>query len=75
MHLAKARGLRVIATGGTEDGRKMLKDLGLEHVLNHREEGYIAKVKVRKWGKKESVREREKKKMSGEGSLLDSYAF
>ena len=46
VHLAQARGLNVIATGGTEEGRKMLKDQGVEHVLNHREENYLSKVKV-----------------------------
>ncbi len=45
VQLAKNAGMTVIATGGTERGRALLSAQGTGYVLDHRDEGYIAKVK------------------------------
>jgi NADPH2:quinone reductase len=37
-------GLQIIGTAGTEDGKKLLFREGIHHVLNHREENYLADV-------------------------------
>lgn len=44
---AKAAGLRVIGTGGTEDGRRLALENGAEHVLDHHAEGYLEEA--REW--------------------------
>lgn len=44
MQLAKALGLRVVATAGTEEGLELLRRLGADKVANHREEDSVAKV-------------------------------
>ncbi len=41
VQLARAAGLRVIGTAGTEKGRALVKDQGAHHVLNHHEPGYL----------------------------------
>jgi NADPH2:quinone reductase len=40
VQLARAHGLTVIGTGGTEQGRSMVREQGAHHVLNHRAPGY-----------------------------------
>jgi NADPH2:quinone reductase len=42
--LACAAGLTVMATGGTEVGRQLVKDQGAHHVVNHHASGYLAEV-------------------------------
>jgi NADPH2:quinone reductase len=44
VQLARAAGLTVIATAGTEKGAQLAKDLGANHVLNHRQPNYLAEV-------------------------------
>ena len=39
--LARAAGLRVIGTGGTEEGRQLVKEQGAHHVLDHRAPNYL----------------------------------
>lgn len=41
VQLARAAGLTVIGTGGTERGRQLVKEQGAHHVLDHRAEGYL----------------------------------
>ncbi len=41
VQIAKAAGFTVIATGGTEQGRQMVKNQGAEHVLDHSQSGYL----------------------------------
>ena len=45
VQLAHSAGLRVIGTAGTMSGAELVKQAGAERVFNHREEGYIDKVK------------------------------
>ena len=45
VQFAKSRGLRVIGTAGTHAGETLVKNAGACHVFNHREDGYINKVK------------------------------
>lgn len=44
VQLARAAGLRVIGTGGTEEGRKLAAEQGAHHVLDHRSEGYLGEL-------------------------------
>ncbi|MGO8815699.1 MAG: NADPH:quinone reductase [Terriglobia bacterium] len=41
VQLARAAGLKVIGTGGTERGRELVAVQGAHHVLNHRAAGYL----------------------------------
>ena len=41
VQLARAGGMTVIATGGSEEGRALLRELGADHVLDHRAEGHM----------------------------------
>ena len=42
--LARAAGLRVIGTGGTEEGRRLVKEEGAHEVLDHRAPDYLEKL-------------------------------
>jgi len=44
IQIARAHGLRVIATAGTPEGAALVAGLGAHHVLNHREPGYLLQV-------------------------------
>ncbi len=44
VQLARAAGLTVIGTGGSERGRQLVKEQGAHHVLDHREADYLDKV-------------------------------
>lgn len=44
VQLARAAGLTVIGTGGTEEGRRVVAEQGAHHVLDHRAEGYLGEV-------------------------------
>jgi NADPH:quinone reductase len=44
VQLARAAGLSVIGTGGTEEGRRLAAEQGAHHVLNHRAEGYLEEL-------------------------------
>src|SRR5947209_18106571 len=41
VQLARARGLMVIGTAGTDRGRKMVAEQGAHHVLDHTAPGYL----------------------------------
>ncbi len=45
VQLAKANGLIVIGTAGTEAGMKSVKDQGADYVFNHKEDLYMSKIK------------------------------
>ncbi len=42
VQLARAAGLTVIGTAGSDKGAQLVRDLGAAHVLNHRQPGYLA---------------------------------
>jgi NADPH2:quinone reductase len=44
VQLARAAGLTVIGTGGTEKGRQLVIEQGAHHVLDHRASGYLEQV-------------------------------
>ena len=44
VQLARAAGLTVIGTGGTQRGREMVAAEGAHHVLDHKEPGYLDKI-------------------------------
>jgi NADPH2:quinone reductase len=44
VQLARAAGLTVIGTGGTEEGRRIAREQGAHHVLDHHESGYLDRV-------------------------------
>jgi NADPH2:quinone reductase len=41
VQLARAAGMVVIGTASSEDGMKLVQELGAHHVLNHSSEGYL----------------------------------
>jgi NADPH:quinone reductase len=45
LQIARAHGLQVIGTAGTEDGLAVVRQQGAHHVLNHREADYIQRVR------------------------------
>ncbi|AJE02242.1 NADPH:quinone reductase [Geobacter pickeringii] len=51
VQLARAAGLRVIGTAGTEKGEAMVLAQGAHHVLNHRSDGYLDKLQDLTCGK------------------------
>lgn len=44
IQIARAHGMRVIATAGTEEGAALVSELGAHHVLNHRQHGFLQRV-------------------------------
>jgi NADPH2:quinone reductase len=44
VQLAKATGCLVIGTAGTEAGLALVKEQGADHVLNHRQAGYLSQI-------------------------------
>ena len=46
VQLARADGLTVIGTAGTEEGLKLVKEVGAHHVFNHREKDYQQRIMV-----------------------------
>lgn len=44
LQLCRAAGIRVIGTAGSEEGRKLALAQGAQHVLNHREAGYLDRL-------------------------------
>ncbi|KAK3796066.1 hypothetical protein RRG08_065074 [Elysia crispata] len=45
VQISKALGLTVVGTAGTNDGLDLLKELGADLVVNHRDESYIHTIK------------------------------
>jgi NADPH:quinone reductase len=46
VQLARASGLTVIGTGGTESGRRLVAEQGAHHVLDHRAPDYLKQIMV-----------------------------
>ncbi len=44
VQLARAYGMRVIGTAGTDEGLRLVRDQGAHHVFNHRSPDYLAEV-------------------------------
>lgn len=44
VQIARAHGMRVIGTAGTDEGMRLVRDQGAHHVLNHREPNYLKDV-------------------------------
>lgn len=44
VQLARAAGLLVIGSGGTEEGRKLIRQLGCHHAVDHRSPDYMKEV-------------------------------
>src|SRR5262245_3425027 len=44
VQIARAHGLKVIATAGTTDGMTLVRNHGAHHVLNHRDADYLVQV-------------------------------
>src|SRR6185369_6006675 len=44
VQIARAAGLRVIGTAGTEEGKELVLAQGAHYVLNHRSDGYLDKL-------------------------------
>ncbi len=44
VQLARAAGLRVVGTAGTEEGRALALEQGAQHVLDHRAPGYLEQL-------------------------------
>jgi NADPH2:quinone reductase len=45
VQFARAQGLRIFGTAGTKEGLELVKKAGAHCVFNHREEGYVEKIK------------------------------
>jgi NADPH2:quinone reductase len=45
VQIAHAHGMRVIATGGTDEGRDLVRAQGADVVVNHRDAGYLDAIK------------------------------
>lgn len=45
MQLARIHGMKVIGTAGTQAGLELVKSQGADFVFNHRESGYMEKIK------------------------------
>lgn len=46
VQLAKVHGMKVIGTAGTQAGLDLIKGQGADHAFNHREQGYMEKIKA-----------------------------
>ncbi len=46
VQMARAAGLTVIGTAGTDRGRELVTEQGAHHVLNHRAPGYLEQIKA-----------------------------
>ena len=44
VQIARAHGMQVIGTAGTEDGVRLVREQGAHHALNHREADYLKQV-------------------------------
>ena len=44
VQIARAHGMRVIGTAGTDDGLRLVREQGAHHVLNHRHQDYLKGV-------------------------------
>jgi NADPH2:quinone reductase len=44
VQIARAHGMRVLGTAGTEDGLRLVREQGAHEVLNHRDADYLSKI-------------------------------
>jgi NADPH2:quinone reductase len=44
VQLARAAGMTIIGTGGTDEGRRLIKEQGADHVLDHHASGFLDQV-------------------------------
>jgi len=44
VQIARAQGMRVIGTAGTEDGLRLVREQGAHHALNHRDADYMKQI-------------------------------
>lgn len=44
VQIARAHGMRVVGTAGTEEGMRLVREQGADEVLNHREADYLARL-------------------------------
>jgi NADPH:quinone reductase len=44
VQIARAQGMRVIGTAGTDEGLRLAREQGAHHVLNHRDENYLQEI-------------------------------
>lgn len=44
VQMAKAHGMTVVGTAGTENGLKLVRECGANEVYNHRESNYVKKL-------------------------------
>ncbi len=51
VQIARAAGLMIIGTAGTEAGRRLVADQGAQHVLDHTQEGYGDEIRALTGGK------------------------
>lgn len=51
IQMAHAAGMTVIATAGTERGLELLRELGADHAINHKEDGYTDRIMEATGGK------------------------
>jgi len=46
IQLAKAHGMKIIGTAGSESGLNLVKSQGADYVFNHKESNYMEKIKA-----------------------------
>lgn len=46
IQLAKAHGMKIIGTAGSESGLDLVKSQGADYVFNHKEPNYMEKIKA-----------------------------
>ncbi len=46
IQLAKAHGMKIIGTAGSESGLNLIKSQGADYVFNHKEQNYMEKIKA-----------------------------
>ncbi len=51
VQIARAAGLTIFGTAGSEAGRKLVAEQGAHHVLDHTQEGYVDEIKALTGGK------------------------
>jgi NADPH2:quinone reductase len=44
VQLARAHGMQVIGTAGTDEGMRLVREQGAHHVLNHRDQSYLQQI-------------------------------
>ncbi|XP_021564228.1 quinone oxidoreductase isoform X2 [Carlito syrichta] len=71
--IARAYGLRVLGTAGTEEGRKVVLQNGAHEVFNHREVNYIDKIKV--VGNRGTIEINPRDTMAKETSIIGVHLF